>query len=44
MNDPLLPVDDAGTLLTAEERKGLIATSTTPRSELNDAVAVSGRP
>lgn len=37
MNDPLVPTDDAGTPLTAEEREGLIPAYITLRSELNEA-------
>lgn len=37
MTDPLLPEDDGGTELSAEEREGLILSYITLRSELNEA-------
>ncbi len=37
MTDPLIPEDDGGTELTAEEREGLIPSYITLRSELNEA-------
>ena len=37
MTDPLLPENDGGTELTAEECEGLIPSYITLRSELNEA-------
>jgi hypothetical protein len=39
MTDPLLPEDEGGTELTAEEHQGLIPSYITLRSELNEATA-----